>query len=296
MGTSFTRSDYITPFPVKGRKFAQLTNCDADISKDYPIDFGIVGDAKFTLLGMIAQVKAVTEKRRSYEDVTAEIAEVKSAFMAKWMPRLTSDEEPISPYRVVWDLMHTVDRRKTIVTHDAGNPRDQVTAFYEAIIPHGYIGWGKTTQLGMGLGLMHGAKLASPDMNCINIMGDAAFGMTGMDFETGVRNKLGVTTIVLKNSVMGGYSKHHPEAAKRYSIEKLGGDYAAMARAMGGHAETVVKPADIRPAIARALAQNANGTPALIEIRTREETGIPKSVAQNVILPGRMPGHFGNEP
>ncbi len=277
LGTSFTRSDYITPFPIKGRTFAQLTNWEGDISKDYPVDFGIIGDAKLSLAAVIDVLKGRIGAggRKAEDGVAAEVAAVKSAFMAKWMPHLTSDEEPISPYRVVWDLMHTVDRSKTVVTHDAGTPRDQVTAFYETIVPHGYMGWGKTTQLGMGLGLVHGAKLARPDWNCINIMGDAAFGMTGMDFETGVRNQIGATTIVLKNSVMGGYTGHHPEAAKKYSIEKLGGDYAAMAVAMGGHSESVHKPADIKPALRRALAQNAKGVPALVEVVTREEVRIP---------------------
>lgn len=277
LGTSFTKSDYITPFPVKGRRFAQLTNWDGDISKDYPIDLGVIGDAKLSIAAIIDAVKRRLgpNGRKAHASVASEVAEVKAAFMAKWMPHLTSEEEPISPYRVVWDLMQAVDRRKTVVTHDAGTPRDQTTAFYETIVPHGYIGWGKTTQLGMGLGLMHGAKLARPDWNCINIMGDAAFGMTGMDFETGVRNRIGTTTIVLKNSVMGGYTKHHPEAAKKYSIEKLGGDYAAMATAMGGHSEAVHKPRDIKAAIGRALAENAKGVPALIEIVTREETRIP---------------------
>ncbi|WP_162918691.1 thiamine pyrophosphate-requiring protein [Taklimakanibacter deserti] len=277
LGTSFTRSDYITPFPTEGRIFAQLTNWEGDISKDYPVDLGVIGDAKLSLAAVIEVIKGRIgpDGRKAENAIAGEVAAVKSAFMAKWMPHLTSEEEPISPYRVVWDLMHTVDRRKTVVTHDAGTPRDQVTAFYETIVPHGYMGWGKTTQLGMGLGLMHGARLARPDWNCINIMGDAAFGMTGMDFETGVRNQIGVTTIVLKNSVMGGYTRHHPEAAKKYSIEKLGGNYAAMATAMGGHGESVDKPADIKPALRRALAQNAKGMPALIEIITREEVRIP---------------------
>ncbi|MCP4767151.1 MAG: hypothetical protein GY875_12855, partial [Gammaproteobacteria bacterium] len=99
--------------------------------------------------------------------------------------------------------------------------------------PHGYIGWGKTTQLGMSLGLIQGAKLARPDWNAINFMGDAAIGMTAMDFETAVRNRIGTTTIVFKNSVMGGYSDYHPDAAAKHQIECLGGDYADLARALG---------------------------------------------------------------
>ena len=77
------------------------------------------------------------------------------------MPRLTQDTAPLSPYRVIWDLMHTVDVANTIITHDAGSPRDQISPFWEPTAPLTYIGWGKTTQLGYGLGLAMGAKLAA---------------------------------------------------------------------------------------------------------------------------------------
>src|ERR1041384_4110200 len=75
---------------------------------------------------------------------------------------------PISPYRVIWDLMHNVDLANTIITHDAGSPRDQISPFWEPVAPLSYIGWGKTTQLGYGLGLAMGAKLAHPEKLCIN--------------------------------------------------------------------------------------------------------------------------------
>jgi len=171
--------------------------------------------------------------------------------------------------------MGSVDRSKTIVTHDAGSPRDQTTAFWETTVPYSYMGWGKTTQLGTGLGLAHGAKLAKPNWNSINIMGDASIGMVGMDFETGVRCGLGTLTVVLKNSVMGGYSKYHPNASESHQIEVLGGDYADLAKSLGGHGERVEEPAGLKDAIARALAQNAKGVPALLECITSEESRIP---------------------
>jgi acetolactate synthase-1/2/3 large subunit len=269
LGTSFTRSDYITPLPIKGRFFAQLTNWEGDISKDYPVDLGVIGDARARL---------GEEGRRGQGAKREEVAAMKKAFLADWLPLLKSDEVPINPYRVIWDLMACVDRAKTVVTHDAGSPRDQTTAFYEAIVPHGYMGWGKTTQLGMGLGLMQGAKLARPDWTCINIMGDAAIGMVAMDFETGVRNRIGTTTIVLKNAVMGGYRDYHSVAAERYAIHELGGDYAAIARALGGHGERVERPDEIKPALSRALAENAKGAPALIEVLSSEEPRMAKKL------------------
>ncbi|MDH2357659.1 thiamine pyrophosphate-requiring protein [Bradyrhizobium sp. SSUT112] len=279
LGTSFTRSDYITPYPVNGRRFVQLTNWEGDISKDYPIDLGVIGDAKPSIAALILAIKDKTGgKGVRRPELARKIAAQKAAFIEAWLPLLTSAEKPINPYRVIWDLMNTVDRTKTVITHDAGSPRDQITAFWESIVPHGYMGWGKTTQLGLGLGLMQGAKLARPDWTCVNIMGDAAIGMVGMDFETAVRCGLGTLTIVLKNSIMGGYSKYHPNASEKYKIEELGGDYAAMARAFGGYGEEVVEPKDIIPAIKRALEQNAKGIPALLQIITKEERRMPKNL------------------
>ena len=81
-------------------------------------------------------------------------------WLAEWMPKLTSNDTPLTPYRVIWDLLHTVDVKNTIITHDAGSPRDQLSPFWVATEPLSYIGWGKTTQLGYGLGLAMGAKLA----------------------------------------------------------------------------------------------------------------------------------------
>ena len=273
LGTSFTRSEYITPFPLAGRTYTQLTNWEGDIAKDYPIDFAVIGDAKPTLAAAVKELceRLGTNGRRGNSSTRDEALAAKQAFLKTWQPLLESDQIPINPYRVIWDLMHSVDRRRTIVTHDAGSPRDQSTAFYETLVPHGYLGWGKTTQLGTGLGLIQGAKLAKPDWTCVNLMGEAAFGMVGMELETAVRNEIGTTTIVLKNSVMGGYTEYHPVASEQYGIHELGGDYADIAKALGGHGERVTEPSQIIPALTRAFAQNAEGVPAVLEVITSEE-------------------------
>jgi acetolactate synthase-1/2/3 large subunit len=102
------------------------------------------------------------------------IAEIREASLTQWNPKLTSDEVPLSPYRVVSDLLHTIDVANTITTHDAGSPRDQFSPFWVTREPLTYLGWRKTTKLGYGLGLAMGAKLACPDKLCINVWGDAA--------------------------------------------------------------------------------------------------------------------------
>ena len=275
LGTSFTHSEYITPFPDPEPLLHPAHELGRrHIPRTIPIDLGIIGDARATLERMVEIMGDDASERRS--SVHDEVAAHRRAFMDAWRPMLHSDEVPVNPYRVIHDVMAAVDRTKTIVTHDAGSPRDQTTAFYEAICPHGYIGWGKTTQLGLGLGLVQGAKLARPDHHCINIMGDAAIGMVGMEIETAVRNRIGTTTIVLKNSVMGGYIDYHPVAAREYGIHELGGDYTGVAGALGAHSEQVKEPSAIVPALKRALARNDDGQPALIEVISAEERRIPE--------------------
>ena len=275
-GTSFTISKFNAPIPP-GKTIGQVVIDESDIGKDYPASFGVIGDAKAVLSQMIREIKNRLGPAGRSDDkkVAAEVRSVKEAFLKKWMPLLTSEEEPINPYRVIWELMQTVDRKRTIITHDSGSPRDEIVPFYEAIIPHGYIGWGKSTPLGSGLGLIMGAKLAKPDWLAINIMGDAAFGMVGMDFETAVRNRIPILTILMNNGVMGGYTRKQPIATEIFGIHRLSGDYQKVAVALGGYAERVERGTDLKPALKRAIKQTEAGRASFLEIITSEEKALP---------------------
>ena len=192
--------------------------------------------------------------------------------MAEWLPRLTSDDVPLNPYRVVWDIMHTVDLDNTIVTHESGSPREQVSPFWEARAPRSFIGWGKSTQLGYSLGLAMGAKMAAPEKMVINFMGDAAFGMVGLDVETAVRANIPITTVVMNNSTMAIYPDSRiPTAVERYGLKDLSGDFYRVALALGAYAEQITEPDEIKPAMERAMQANADGRPALLEFITKEE-------------------------
>ena len=206
---------------------------------------------------MIAEAKAQVKKKRDSKAVAKEIADMHAAWLKEWEPRLTSEEAPFSPYRVLGDLYKTVDVANTIITHDAGSPRDQLSPFWRTTKPLTYIGWGKTTQLGYGLGLAMGAKLAHPDKLCINVWGDAAIGFTGMDFETCVRERIPITQ-------------------KKYKSTDISGDYAAMARAFGGYGERVTDPKEIIPAIKRGIAETLKGNAVLLEFITKKETVISR--------------------
>jgi thiamine pyrophosphate-dependent acetolactate synthase large subunit-like protein len=275
IGTSFSRSLYITPMPARAT-LGQIVNDPRDLARGYDVSFGCIGDAKLVLRQLLAALERAnprTLERRA--QVADDVAAARAEFLERWRPRLTSEAAPLNPYRVVWELMHAVDRMRTVVTHDAGHPRDQIVPFYESVVPRGYLGWGKSTQLGTGLGLAMGAKLARPDWLAVNVMGDAAFGMVGMDFETAVRARIAILTVVLNNGLMGGYSEWMPDAVAAYGASSLGGDYAGVASALGGHAERVAECRELRPAIERCVASVESGRASLLEVLTHEETAFP---------------------
>jgi acetolactate synthase-1/2/3 large subunit len=121
-----------------------------------------------------------------------------------------------------------------------------------------------------------GAKLAAPDKLCINVWGDAAIGFTGMDFETAVRERIPILSILLNNFSMAIELKVMPISTKKYRSTDISGDSAAMARAFGGYGERVEQVADIIPAIKRGIEQTKNGTPALLEFITSKETEVSR--------------------
>ncbi len=119
-----------------------------------------------------------------------------------------------------------------------------------------------------------------PDKLCINVWGDAAIGFTGMDFETAVRERIPILSILLNNFSMAIELPIMPISTKKYRSTDISGDYAAMARAFGGYGERVTEPADIVPAIKRGIAQTKEGKPALLEFITQKETAISKYLPQ----------------
>jgi thiamine pyrophosphate-dependent acetolactate synthase large subunit-like protein len=273
IGCSFTTTSFGVTMP-KGKMIIHSTLDPVDLNKNVVSQHAMVGDAALTLDALIAEMKAQGQIPQDTSAVTAEIAEGKNAWLAEWMPKLICNDAPLNPYRVLWDLANTVDRPNAIITHDAGSPRDQLSPFWEATTPLSYIGWGKTTQLGYGLGLAMGAKLACPDKLCINVWGDAAIGFTGMDFETAVRERIPILSILLNNFSMAIELKVMPVSTEKYRSTDISGDYAAMARAFGGYGERVTAPDDIIPAIQRGIEQTKNGTPALLEFITSQEVDI----------------------
>jgi thiamine pyrophosphate-dependent acetolactate synthase large subunit-like protein len=193
---------------------------------------------------------------------------VKEAWLKKLMPYATSYETPINPYRVIWDLMNTFEPEKMILTHDAGSPRDQATTFYQAPVPHGFMGWGHVTSLGFSLPAIMGAKLAYPDRVCVAIMGDASAPQASLyEFETALRHKIPVLGIVLNNSQYAGYDEIYPYTMHVTPSNIL--SHAKVVEALGVWSERVEGPDEIIPSLKRAEKEMRSGKPALIEVITK---------------------------
>ena len=241
-----------------------------------PSELALAGDAKLTLAALLDAVKRRVPEKRDSSKVAQAIKDTEREWLAKWEAKRSSEAAPFSPYRVLRDLYETVDVANTIVTHDAGSPRDQLVPFWKCVTPHSYIGWGKSTQLGYGLGLAMGAKLACPDKLCINVWGDAAIGFTGTDLETAARDRIPILSILLNNEAMAIELPIMPVATEKYRATDITGDYALFARSLGCHGERVTETSEIVPAIKRALAAIDAGQPALIEFITEKETEISR--------------------
>ena len=275
IGCSFTRTGFGVRIP-DGKRVIHATLDPADINKDVPVETALVGDAGLILDGLVAAVRdrsnGASEERTAA--VTGEIGAVKAEWLDQWKAKLTSDEVPMTPYRVISDLLHTVDVENTIITHDAGSPRDQMSPFWQSVAPLTYIGWGKTTQLGYGLGLAMGAKLARPEALCVNVWGDAAIGFTGMDFETAVRERIPILSVLFNNFSMAIEIPIMPVSTEKFRSTDISGHYADMAKAFGGYGERVETPDQIIPAIQRGIQKTQEGVPALLEFITAKEIQI----------------------
>jgi thiamine pyrophosphate-dependent acetolactate synthase large subunit-like protein len=272
IGTGLNRHPLTTPPLPKGARVIHATNDPRDLHKTTATEVALLGDARLTLAAVTEAVRDRLGGKRPNRSPAPEIAAERAAWLARWEAKLNSKEAPITPYHVMSEFMRVVDPAGAIVTHDSGSPRDQLLPFYRATRPRGYLGWGKSHQLGTGLGLIIGAKVAAPDKFCVNFMGDAAFGMTGLDIETAVRAGVPSCTIVLNNNTMAIEIPHMKLSHDRHRARDLGGNFADLARSLGAWSERVSDPDEVAPAILRARRATEDGRTCLLEFITSAET------------------------
>jgi len=270
VGASLTSSPYAQRFSPEKFLIHSVINID-EINKDTVADIGLPGDARITLTAILDLVKGMVGESPRSTGVQDRIAKSRAEWLESWQPYLTNNDVPISPYRVIHEMGQNLDLENSVVTHDAGAPRDQIVPFYTATTPHSYIGWGKSTHLGFSIPLMIGAKMAMPERFCVNLMGDGAFGMSGLDIETSSRAGIPITTIVLNNGIMATYPGGFPTAREQFGVSHMQGNYATIAQGMGAEGIVVEKTEEIGPALTQAQQFNADGKTVLIDVRTRAE-------------------------
>lgn len=271
IGSSMTRTSFGPALP-DGKTIVHSTVDASDINKDIPADCGIVGDAALVIDALIEEV-ARQKKGDSGKALSAlkdELAALKKEWKAEWAKHFESDEVPINQYRVIGELLKQVDRDNAIVTHDSGSPREQTLPWWETTKAGSYLGWGKSTQLGYGLALALGAKLAAPDKLCMNVMGDCSFGMTGMDIETASRNDIGILTVVFNNQVMACERAVMEVSTEKFDALSVGGNYSKVAEGLNVTSRRVDKPADLAGAVKEALDVTSRNKPFLLEVVAKE--------------------------
>ncbi len=272
VGTSLSPTLFHHAIPDPWTKTIILATVDEmDINRGCQAAHALRGDAKLALQALVNEFSAQKGRgAREEKEVLAEIAAAKSDFLAKYRPLLTSPDQPINPYRVYGDLMKVLDPQNSFITHESGNTRDQLSTVYEAVIPHGFLGWGNVSTLGFSLAAAAAAKLAYPSRQCVNVTGDAGVSYMLGNLEALVRHQIGVTTVHINNGGFAGYGPgfwgpgHDPYTSivSDHSVA----DMSEAVKAMGFHTEHVDAPEDIIPALRRCLDQNGRSRPAYLEV------------------------------
>jgi thiamine pyrophosphate-dependent acetolactate synthase large subunit-like protein len=264
VGCSLQRHAFLDPIP-DGVPLIQVDVNAAELSKEAPADVAILGDAKLVLRQMIDAARSLLPASRLQPraDVRERIKRLREEWLEFSMPLLTSDEVPINPFRVTWELSQLVDPNQTIVLHDAGSVRGSTCQHYVATAPHSFVGFGVQSAMGWTLGAAMGAKLAAPDKLVVAFTGDEAFGETALDLETATASEIPVMIIMVNNRPF------QDRAAIRKAKIKPVGDYCALARALGVEAQRVENPKELRAALSAAISHVKSGKSALVEVMTK---------------------------
>ncbi len=184
------------------------------------------------------------------------------------------DRAPLHPLRVYRELGEVLERN-AIVIGDGGDFVSYAGRVIETYEPGCWMDPGPYGCLGAGPGQAIGAKLAHPDRQVCLLLGDGAFGFSGLEFDTMVRHGLPVVGVMGNNGIWA-LEKHPMEFLYGYSIAaELRQDtrYDQVVEALGGHGELVTKPAELRPALERAF---ESGKPALVNVLTDPEVVYPR--------------------
>ena len=257
VGTPF---DFRMGYGKRISKNLKLVQIDMDyrtVGKNRDVDLGLVGDPG-AILGAVLQAasgRIKGDKRQARQQWLKQLSEGETAATEKLMPIFKSNNMPINPYRVAWELNEFL-ADNTIYIGDGG---DVVTISAQAVRPRGPGQWmdpGALGSLGVGTGFAIAAGLANPSKEVLCYYGDGSFGMTAFDMETANRFGVPYLAVIGNNSAMNQirYGQLAKYGEQRGSVGNLLGDvpFGKFAEMLGGYGEEVRDPAQIAPALARA--------------------------------------------
>lgn len=254
---------------------AKLIRVDVEpnrLERNRVADVDLVGDVRATLAALVASVPADggARTRAWLEDLGGQESEKRAAEH----PDRTDARGPLHPMRLYAELQQLLDR-DAIVIGDGGDFVSYAGRVIDTFEPGSWMDPGPFGCLGAGPGQAIGAACARPGKQICLLLGDGAFGFSGIEFETMVRHGLPVVGVVGNNGIWA-LEKHPMEYLYGYSIAaELQPEtrYDEVVEALGGHGELVRTPEELQPALERAF---SSGGPALVNVLTDPEVIYPR--------------------
>jgi acetolactate synthase-1/2/3 large subunit len=238
-------------------------------------DLGLVGDIDASLAAIReAADEADADHLKRTAKWVADLRKVETEKRAAEEEQLNDERSPLHPMRVYRELGEFLDR-DAIVIGDGGDFVSYAGRVFQTWEPGTWMDPGPYGCLGAGPGQAIGAKLAHPERQVCLLLGDGAFGFSGMEFDTMARHKLPVVAVMGNNGIWA--LEHHPmKFLYGYSIAaelRPETRYDELVAALGCHGELVREPGELRPALERAF---ASGKPALVNVLTDPEVVYPR--------------------
>jgi acetolactate synthase-1/2/3 large subunit len=286
-------------FAIPPSKLIQIDVDPREIGKNYPVEAALVGDAQAALRDLLDALRQATPSRaRTYRDLPYfdRIQRVKGEWEKIQAARRDSPDRPITQTRALHELRQALDRR-TIVTSGAGVVQASVRQDFPVYEPRTHLTSGGYSTMGFTVPAAIGAKLAQPDRPVVGIAGDGDFMQTMQEMATAAMLGTPVLFVVLNNSgwisIKGGQLANFGRIAmtdfQRPDGTTYSPAYAEVARNFGLHGEKVDDPANIGPAVRRAIATHG---PALLEITVARDyplAGATKAGWWDAPVPAYLP-------
>jgi acetolactate synthase-1/2/3 large subunit len=267
VGCTFWELDFWgrPPFwgPPEAQRVIQIDVEPASIGLNRPVDLALVGDAREVLQQMVTAAREATPPRKPSDWSVRCKRQEQEGFKAL-EPQLRSDVKPIHPLRLMGEVRRFFGP-ETLLVVDGGNMACWANMALNVGGPRQFLAPMHTGHLGVGLPFALGAKMACPDRPVVILHGDGSFMLSCHELETAVRLKLPVIDIIGNDRAWGMIKAGQAKAFRErfYGVDFTDARYDRIAEAMGCYGERVEDPAEIRPALERAV---SSGRPAVLDV------------------------------